>query len=133
MPYGLATLSQIEQVTKLERATIERLLDSLTEKGLVLDIWVHGRYHYTISPMVVGIFEFTMMRTRGELNMKEWGRLFHEYLQDRGLCRSPELRKSERANPGCQKVRHRYLLVPARKAACRGKDVRCPPGDLFQF
>jgi Pyruvate/2-oxoacid:ferredoxin oxidoreductase delta subunit len=28
----------------------------------------------------VGVFEFTMMRTRGELNTKEWAKLFHEYL-----------------------------------------------------
>jgi len=35
-----------------------------------------------VSPLVVGIFEFTMMRTRGELNTKEWARLFHDYLND---------------------------------------------------
>jgi Pyruvate/2-oxoacid:ferredoxin oxidoreductase delta subunit len=30
--------------------------------------------------MVIGIFEFTMMRTRGDLKYKEWAGLFHEYL-----------------------------------------------------
>jgi len=98
MPYGLAKLSQIEQVTKLERVDIERMLDNLTEKGLVLDIWAHGEYHYTISPMVVGIFEFTMMRTRGELNMKEWGRLFHEYLQD-GSFYKANFSKGQKISP----------------------------------
>jgi len=80
MPYGLADIDQIERVTKMERTRLQRHLDDLAEKGLLLDIWVKGQYHYTISPFVVGIFEFTMMRTRGELNSKEWARLFKEYM-----------------------------------------------------
>jgi ferredoxin len=31
--------------------------------------------------MVVGIFEMTMMRTRGKLRYAEWAKLFHDYLQ----------------------------------------------------
>ena len=51
-------------------------------KGLVMDVWLLGGYRYMISPMVIGIFEFTMMRTKGELNHKEWAKLFCEYLDD---------------------------------------------------
>jgi ferredoxin len=82
MPYGLATLDKIQSIAKCDGAETARLLESLCEKGLVLDIWAGNEYYYTISPLIIGIFEFTMMRTRGELNMKEWARLFHEYLQD---------------------------------------------------
>jgi len=80
MPYGLVAIERIEQVTKMDRKRLEPLLDSLTSKGLVLDVWDGRRYRYTISPLVIGIFEFTMMRTRGELNYKEWARLFHDYI-----------------------------------------------------
>ena len=82
MPYGMASLDKIEQVTGYDKAQAQTLLEGLCEKGLVLDIGREGRYLYIVSPLVVGIFEFTMMRTRGQLNTKEWARLFHEYLSD---------------------------------------------------
>lgn len=82
MPYGVSTLTQIEAVTKIGSSRLQRLLDGLCDKGLVLDIRTEDECRYTVSPMVVGIFEFTMMRTRGELESGEWAQLFHEYLQD---------------------------------------------------
>ena len=82
MPYGVSTLAQIEAVTQIEGSRLQRLLDGLCDKGLVLDILAGDACRYTVSPLVVGIFEFTMMRTRGELDSGEWARLFHEYLQD---------------------------------------------------
>jgi Pyruvate/2-oxoacid:ferredoxin oxidoreductase delta subunit len=82
MPYGLSTLGQIEESVPFDRARLEHLLEGLCEKGLLLDVWAKGEYRYAVSPLIVGIFEFTMMRTRGELNTKEWARLFNTYLQD---------------------------------------------------
>lgn len=99
MPYGLSTLDQIEKVTKLERKNIEKLLDNLTEKGLVLDIWIHDKYYYTVSPFIIGIFEFTMMRTRGELNMNEWSRLFYDYLQDSSTYYKANWGKGQKISP----------------------------------
>ncbi len=81
MPYGLSTVERLQQVTGCERARLERLLDRLCTKGLVLDISLGGQYRYMPSPLVVGIFEFTMMRTGGSLDTKQWARLFQEYLE----------------------------------------------------
>jgi Pyruvate/2-oxoacid:ferredoxin oxidoreductase delta subunit len=81
MPYGLSTIGQIAEMTHRSRKELEPLLERLSDKGLLLDIWIKDEYHYTISPLIIGIFEFTMMRTRGELNTREWARLFHDYLQ----------------------------------------------------
>ena len=80
MPYGLSSLEELEKATRLEKNELRRLLDSLTAKGLVIDIWINEAYRYTPSPMVVGIFEFTMMRIGPNANSKEWGKLLHEYL-----------------------------------------------------
>ena len=80
MPYGLATLDKIEKATGFENAKLQNILDGLCAKGLVLDIWFGGQYHYMLSPLVIGIFEFTMMRTGDNLNSKEWARLFHNYM-----------------------------------------------------
>jgi Pyruvate/2-oxoacid:ferredoxin oxidoreductase delta subunit len=46
-----------------------------------MDLWIHGGYYYMPSPLIIGIFEFTMMRTGDNLNMKGWARLFHTYMQ----------------------------------------------------
>ncbi len=80
MPYGLSPFDEVEKTTGYEKAALRRILDGLTAKGLVMDIWIHETYYYMPSPMVIGIFERTMMRVGPNLNSKEWARLFHEYL-----------------------------------------------------
>lgn len=80
MPYGLATIEQLEKVTGYEKTALRHILNGLTTKGLVLDIWINEAYHFAPSPLVVGIFEFTMMRMGPDLNTKEWAKLLHGYL-----------------------------------------------------
>lgn len=99
MPYGLANLDQIEKATKYERSRLQKILDGLCSKGLIMDLFMHGEYQYTISPMVIGIFEFTMMRTRGALNLKEWARLFHAYLLDEDTFYRANFGHKEKISP----------------------------------
>ncbi len=96
MPYGLATLDQVEKTTKYHRAKLQPILENLAEKGLVMDLKLPGGYRYMISPMVIGIFEFTMMRTRGELHYKEWAKLFHQYLSEEGAFYHANFRHGEK-------------------------------------
>ncbi len=79
MPYGLSTLARIAKITKVPAPALERLLSGLCAKGLVVDLFIEGEYHYMPSPFVIGIFEFTMMRTGGGLDVKKMARLFYEY------------------------------------------------------
>ncbi|MDO9264373.1 MAG: 4Fe-4S binding protein [Desulfosalsimonadaceae bacterium] len=81
MPYALATIERIAASTGYDQAKLQHILDRLTTKGLVIDIFVNNAYHYTPSPIVVGIFEFTMMRTAVDLDTKKMATLFHEYMQ----------------------------------------------------
>jgi Pyruvate/2-oxoacid:ferredoxin oxidoreductase delta subunit len=99
MPYGLANLDRIEKVTKYERPKLQKLLEGLSAKGLVMDLWMNGEYHYIPSPMVVGIFEFTMMRTGENLRTKEWARLFHTYLQDESAFWAANFKRGEKMTP----------------------------------
>jgi Fe-S-cluster-containing hydrogenase component 2 len=82
MPWGLSTLHRLERATGLPRARLERQLESLCPRGLVLDLRVGDRTYYAPSPMVIGIFEFTMMRVDPGLDRKRVSRLFHEYLDE---------------------------------------------------
>ncbi|PKK83376.1 MAG: 4Fe-4S ferredoxin [candidate division Zixibacteria bacterium HGW-Zixibacteria-1] len=99
MPYGLAPIDKIEQYTKIDRPNLERLLGGLAEKGLVFDMWDGRQYRYAVSPLIIGIFEFTMMRTRGELNYREWARLFHDYLQDKDTYYSANFGHGAKISP----------------------------------
>jgi ferredoxin len=81
MPYGLSTIDQLVKATGYEKDQLKRILDSLTDKGLVMDLWTNEAYHYVLAPMVVGIFEFTMMRMGPNADSKEWAKLLHEYME----------------------------------------------------
>ena len=71
MPYGLSTFEELIRATNYDRTELRRIIDQLTFKGLVVDIWVNEEYRYMPSPMIVGIFEFTMMRMGPKVNSKE--------------------------------------------------------------
>lgn len=81
MPFGLSTAEQIGRATGIEKIKLATMLESLCVKGLVIDICIKDKYHYIPSPMVIGIFEFTMMRTGPGLKSKEWAELFHDYIK----------------------------------------------------
>ncbi len=81
MPYGLSDLDRVAKVTKYETSKLQRILESLCLKGLVIDIWVNDAYHYMPSPIMVGIFELVMMRTGDNVDSKKLAHLFHEYIQ----------------------------------------------------
>jgi Pyruvate/2-oxoacid:ferredoxin oxidoreductase delta subunit len=82
MPHGLSSLGKISRSTNIERSELERILSNMSAKGLVVDLMIKDQYRYMPSPFVIGIFEFTMMRTGGDTNSKHWAELFHEYLKD---------------------------------------------------
>lgn len=80
MPYGMSDLAGLMRVTGYAEPRLKGLLEGLCAKGLVIDLWLGGRYNYMPSPFVIGIFEFTMMRTAGEDDYKKWARLFERYM-----------------------------------------------------
>ena len=82
MPHSLSSVGKISRVSKLDVGHLEKILHSLCSKGLVIDLWIKGKYRYMPSPMVIGVFEFTMMRTGENTNSKHWAKLFHQYLSD---------------------------------------------------
>jgi ferredoxin len=82
MPYGLATIERIERVTGIPRPVLQKQLDDVCERGLVMDVCIHGSYYYLLSPIVVGIFEFTLMRTRGDMDVTKIAKLFDAYLAE---------------------------------------------------
>ena len=50
-----------------------------------MDLEAGGWYRYTVSPFVVGVFEFTMMRTDGAVDFPRLAGMFREYLATGGF------------------------------------------------
>jgi len=82
MPSGLSTAADLSRFLKIEPVRLQNILETLCGKGLVVDLFVNGNYYYIPSPLVVGIFEFTMMRMDTNIDIKKIARLFHQYMND---------------------------------------------------
>jgi Na+-translocating ferredoxin:NAD+ oxidoreductase RNF subunit RnfB len=82
MPYRMSSFTRIRKITQIEETKLQKLLEGMCAKGLMMDVNIRGKYFYTPSPFAIGVFEFTMMRTGGNLNTKEWARMFHDYMGD---------------------------------------------------
>lgn len=82
MPYTFSGLDRIARSTGYEPTRLRGILDGLADKGLVIDFCFDDGYLYMPSPLFIGIFEFTMMRTAPGVDSAKLGRLFHEYLSE---------------------------------------------------
>ena len=80
MPYGFSPFDRIRNVTNYEAVKLRRILENLSSKGLVIDARIENIDWYSLSPIMVGIFEFTMMRTGPNTDYKTWSKMFHQYL-----------------------------------------------------
>lgn len=96
MPYGLSTIELLTTATGYEESQLRRILDNLTAKGLVVDIWINEAYHYSPSPLVVGIFEFTMMRMAPDADTRKWAKLLHDYMEGDDAFLEGNLGKGEK-------------------------------------
>ena len=80
MPYRPSTLERIAQISGMDQTGLETMLASMCEKGIVCDLHDGKKYLYMLSPLAIGFFEFTMMRTGPNLESKKWAELFHAYM-----------------------------------------------------
>ncbi len=80
MPYRPSTLPRIARMLGEPEDTLRPMIDGLCSKGLVIDIWDGKQYQYMVSPIVIGFFEFTMMRTGPDLPRARWAELFQAYM-----------------------------------------------------
>ncbi len=80
-------IDKIAGIVGMSLEQLKPLLDNMAGKGLLLDFPRRDTSYYMLAPMVIGFFEYTFMRVRDEINMKELAGLFQGYFQ------SPETRR----------------------------------------
>ncbi|MFZ5597630.1 MAG: ATP-binding protein [Bacillota bacterium] len=81
-----STIDKISQKTGMPEEELLQHLESMAQKGLVVDIHRKGTTYYWLSPAVVGWFEYTFMRVNDSLPMKELAVLFNQYHHEKGVA-----------------------------------------------
>jgi hypothetical protein len=84
LPARPAPLDHIRGISGMEEGRLGAVLDRLADKGLVMDMEMGGKTLYMVSPLVIGIFEFTIMRRDKDVDMPRVAALFKEYLNAAG-------------------------------------------------
>ncbi len=79
-PLEEATLPELCRFTKMEPETLLPVLETMADKGLVMDLPYGGDTYYLLMPGTIGFFEFTFMKHRTDLPLEKVARLMSEYL-----------------------------------------------------
>jgi NAD-dependent dihydropyrimidine dehydrogenase PreA subunit len=83
-PLREATLDELAEATGLDAVELDAILESMANKGLVMDMPYGGETYYLLMPGLIGFMEFTFMRRRADLPMAELARLMSDYLHENG-------------------------------------------------
>ncbi len=81
-PLEEATLEELVQATKIPAAELLPQLEKMADKGLVMDLPYGGESYYLLVPGLIGFFEFSFMKHRGDLPREKLARLMQEYMHE---------------------------------------------------
>jgi ferredoxin len=82
LPHNLASLDTLSKNLKIPGDELSAKLTDMAHRGVVLDMEHEGQRYYMLPPVVIGLFEFTFMRMRPDMPMKELALLFEEYFHE---------------------------------------------------
>jgi ferredoxin len=83
-PLMEATLEELCASTGMPAPELDAILESMANKGLVMDLPYAGTSYYLLMPGLIGFMEFTFMRQRGDLPVERLAHLMTEYLHEQG-------------------------------------------------
>ena len=83
-PLMEATLDELCEATGLPVPELDGILESMANKGLVMELPYSGTSYYLLMPGLIGFMEFTFMRRREDLPVERLARLMSEYLNEQG-------------------------------------------------
>lgn len=80
LPIKPFTAKTASKVWKMDETAAHKILDELASRAILLDLDHNGTQEYVLPPPMAGFFEFSMMRTRGDIDQKLLGELYYQYL-----------------------------------------------------
>ena len=78
-PLMETTLPELCKRTKMSSDELRPILESMADKGLIMDMPYHGTTYYLLMPGVIGFIEFTFMKHRTDLPLEKLAKLMSEY------------------------------------------------------
>ena len=80
LPIRPFTIKKASKRWEKDQEETEKILNSLADKGVILDIESDGKRQFILAPTMAGFFEFSIMRTDGKFDRKLLSELFHQYI-----------------------------------------------------
>ncbi|MCP4293325.1 MAG: hypothetical protein GY780_15985 [bacterium] len=80
LPIKPFTAETASRAWKLSLAESKNILNELASRALLVDVQKRGQSVYSLPPPMAGFFEFSLMRTRGDVDQAALSQLFYEYL-----------------------------------------------------
>ncbi len=84
-PLHATTTEDLAKRLGFEAEKLAPLLETMANKGLIVDTVKNGKTYWRLTPLMIGLFEFTFMRTGTGLPMKRLAELMHRYRMEDGL------------------------------------------------
>ena len=78
-PLMETTLPELCKRTKMSSDELRPILESMADKGLIMDMPYHGTTYYLLMPGVIGFIEFTFMKHRTDLPLEKLAKLMSEF------------------------------------------------------
>ena len=105
LPIRPFTAKKAALIWKKPESEARKILDSLADRGLLVDNERNGRSVYSLPPPMAGFFEFSMMRVRQDIDQKLLARAPLPVSERGGGLHQGSLR--ERRNPARTGIRSR--------------------------
>jgi ferredoxin len=80
LPIKPFTAEKAGLIWKMDINSTRKILETLADRALLVDIEQNGIQEYTLPPPMAGFFEFSMMRVRNDIDQKALAELFYQYL-----------------------------------------------------
>ena len=80
IPIKPFTAAKASRIWKMDPAGTQKVLDELAGRAILVDIEQNGESVYILPPPMAGFFEFSLMRTRNDIDQKVLSELFYEYI-----------------------------------------------------
>ena len=80
LPVKPFTAEAASKIWKMSIASSEKILDELAGRAILLDFPENGKQVYCLPPPMAGFIEFSMMRTRGDIDQKLLSELLYQYI-----------------------------------------------------
>jgi ferredoxin len=80
LPVRPFSVQRAARIWKLPEVETRKILEDLAERAILLDVEKDGVQTYILPPPMIGFFEFSLMRLRGDIDQKALSELFHQYV-----------------------------------------------------